>query len=107
MRMVAANVPSIMVTFASVRRVRFPSARPVRPFAAARLNMTTVVAASTSVRLRPSLNLGFATSDVESIREVQGADGSSRYEITTNFLSLYGSVSPLPIFAFTFTWSAS
>lgn len=51
-----------------------------------------------SVRLRPSLHLGFATSDVESIREVPGAGGSSRYEITTNFLGLYGSVSPLPIY---------
>lgn len=54
--------------------------------------------AQESVRLRPSLNLGFATSDVASIKEVPGPNGTSRYEITTNFLSLYGSVSPLPIY---------
>jgi type VI secretion system protein ImpH len=51
-----------------------------------------------SVRLRPSLDLAFAPSDVESIREVPGPGGSSRYEITTTFLGLYGAVSPLPIF---------
>jgi type VI secretion system protein ImpH len=50
------------------------------------------------VRLRPALNLEFASSDVESIREVPGPAGSSSYEITTNFLSLYGAVSPLPIY---------
>src|SRR5439155_25083770 len=45
-RMVAASVPSIMVTFASVWRVTFPSPRPVPAFPAARLNMATRVAPS-------------------------------------------------------------
>lgn len=51
-----------------------------------------------SIRLRPSLNLVFASSDVESIREVPVPAGGSKFEITTNFLGLYGAVSPLPIY---------
>jgi type VI secretion system protein ImpH len=51
-----------------------------------------------SVRLRPSLSLAFPSSDVESIREIPGPSGGTRFEITTTFLGLYGAVSPLPLY---------
>lgn len=51
-----------------------------------------------AVRFRPSLNLSFAPSDIGNIRAVPGPDGSTRYEITTNFMGLYGTTSPLPTY---------
>jgi type VI secretion system protein ImpH len=51
-----------------------------------------------SVRFRSALHLAFSTSDIESIREVPRPDGGRRHEITANFMGLYGTVSPLPIY---------
>lgn len=48
------------------------------------------------IRFRPVLDLAFAASDVSKISEVKSPEGGVRYEIATTFLSLYGTVSPLP-----------
>jgi type VI secretion system protein ImpH len=53
-------------------------------------------AAREVVRLRPSLDLAFAPSDLSGIRQIQGPDGTRRYEVTTRFLGIYGPGSPLP-----------
>ena len=50
------------------------------------------------LRLRPSLDLVFAPSDVREVRPVSAPDGSPRYEVTITFMGLYGTVSPLPTF---------
>jgi type VI secretion system protein ImpH len=50
-----------------------------------------------AVRLRPVLDLAFASSDVARVRRT-GEDGGARYEVETTFLSLYGAVSPLPTY---------
>ncbi len=48
-----------------------------------------------SIRLRPTKSLSFPRSDLESC-EFNERDG--RYQITTTFLGLYGSTSPLPTY---------
>jgi type VI secretion system protein ImpH len=48
------------------------------------------------IRVVPHLSLGFPASDLEKIEELEGKH-PPRYKITANFLSLYGSSSPLPI----------
>ena len=48
------------------------------------------------IRFKPVLDLAFAASDVAKITPVQQPDGSTRYDIATTFLSVYGAVSPLP-----------
>lgn len=56
-------------------------------------------AAREPIRLRPSASLAFPTSDVESIEFIGDDDGHcSRFRLTVNFLGLYGTVSPLPVF---------
>lgn len=55
-------------------------------------------AAGEHLRFRPDTSLGFPASDVVSIEQTPASlDGSSRLRITTSFLGLYGSTSPLPI----------
>lgn len=51
-----------------------------------------------AIRFRPVLDLCFAASDVAKIGAEKGPAGSSRYEIATTFLSVYGAVSPLPTY---------
>lgn len=50
-----------------------------------------------NLRIRPHLSLAFPSADIESIEE-SGDDTDPRFLITANFLGLYGSASPLPIF---------
>lgn len=50
------------------------------------------------IRLRGSTQLTFASSDVAGLRMVKTQDGVARAQITTTFMSLYGSVSPLPAY---------
>lgn len=47
------------------------------------------------IRVRPSAGMGFPSSDVESVQEVEGPDGTKRTRVTTTFLGLYGVSSPL------------
>jgi type VI secretion system protein ImpH len=48
-----------------------------------------------NIRIRPDLSLSFPASDIASIEE---ADDTGRFLVTTTFLGLYGSSSPLPTF---------
>jgi type VI secretion system protein ImpH len=48
-----------------------------------------------SIQFRPNLTLGFPENDIDQIEENTKRE---RYEVTTNFLGLYGSTSPLPTF---------
>lgn len=50
-----------------------------------------------TIRVRPALNLGFAAADIDRIDAVE-EDDQTRYEVTANFLGLYGASSPLPTF---------
>ncbi len=50
---------------------------------------------STSIKVRPSLSLGYAVSDVEDILK---DEDTSSYELVTNLAGLYGVSSPLPDF---------
>ena len=50
-----------------------------------------------TVRLRPSLSLAFPESDLAAVEALEDG-GGARYLVETNFLSLYGSTSPLPSF---------
>lgn len=52
---------------------------------------------NTDIRVVPNLSLGFPASDVEKIESIDH-DGSTQYQVTANFLGLYGSSSPLPTF---------
>lgn len=49
------------------------------------------------VRIRPNLSLGFADADVCTVRDISTV-GYPRFEITANFLGLYGPASPLPTY---------
>lgn len=48
------------------------------------------------IRFKPTLDFGFAPSDIAAIRETELEDGSTGVEVMTTFLSLYGTASPLP-----------
>ena len=48
------------------------------------------------VRLRPALSLGFPCGDIENIDWTESAAAIGRMRVTTTFLGLYGSDSPLP-----------
>ncbi|MBK8207956.1 MAG: type VI secretion system baseplate subunit TssG [Planctomycetes bacterium] len=48
------------------------------------------------IRLRPVLDMDFPLSDVESIEEIEQADGTMRYRVNVAFMGLYGTSSPLP-----------
>jgi type VI secretion system protein ImpH len=50
------------------------------------------------IRFRPVLDLAFASSDVAAISEATGPEGQPRYDMATTFLSVYGAVSPLPMY---------
>lgn len=49
------------------------------------------------IRIHPNLSLAFPPGDIDQIREVD-TDESAGFDITANFLGLYGSSSPLPTF---------
>jgi len=49
------------------------------------------------IRIRPNLSLAFPPADIDCIRELD-EDAYSVYEVTANFLGLYGISSPLPTF---------
>ncbi|MFQ5773102.1 MAG: type VI secretion system baseplate subunit TssG [Kiloniellaceae bacterium] len=52
-----------------------------------------------AIRFRPDAGLGFPSADAQSIERIGRDDGGpSKYRLTVNFLGLYGSVSPLPVF---------
>jgi type VI secretion system protein ImpH len=54
-------------------------------------------AARENVRFRPALNLGFPSSDVDSVEELPGGlDFPARFRVTVNFMGLYGPSSPMP-----------
>jgi type VI secretion system protein ImpH len=56
-------------------------------------------ASDEAVRLRPESSLGFPASDVTNLDLVPvPGKSASRYQVTTGFLGLYGSTSPLPSF---------
>jgi len=56
-------------------------------------------AGAESLRFRPETSLGFPATDVVAIESVpSSSDSSRRLRITTAFLGLYGSTSPLPSF---------
>lgn len=50
-----------------------------------------------TIRIKPRLSLAFPASDVESVQRLGDGD-DPRFLILANFLGLYGSASPLPIF---------
>lgn len=50
------------------------------------------------LRVVPHLSLGFPASDIESIAETTDQNEATGFTIQANFLSLYGSSSPLPTF---------
>ncbi|MDC0677132.1 MULTISPECIES: type VI secretion system baseplate subunit TssG [Sorangium] len=50
------------------------------------------------IRLRGDPSLIFASSDVSELAPVKSADGVERARVSTTFLSLYGSVSPMPAY---------
>lgn len=50
-----------------------------------------------AIRTHPNLSLAFPPGDIDQIREIE-TDAHSGFEITANFLGLYGSSSPLPTF---------
>jgi len=50
-----------------------------------------------SIWVKPKLSLAFPKADVESIKEA-GDEENERFEVSVNFLGLYGSSSPLPTF---------
>jgi type VI secretion system protein ImpH len=51
------------------------------------------------LRFRPDVSLGFPASDVVAVEEIPAVDEHpARVRITTSFLGLYGSTSPLPVF---------
>ena len=50
-----------------------------------------------SISIHPKLSLAFPPGDIDQIREID-SDEHPGYEITANFLGLYGSSSPLPTF---------
>jgi type VI secretion system protein ImpH len=56
-------------------------------------------ASEETVRVRPDVSLSFPAADVQSV-EVQESPGSAaqRYRVTTSFMGLYSSDSPLPTF---------
>ena len=49
------------------------------------------------IHVRPNLSLAFPPADVASVKKKE-IDGQTRFEITANFLGLYGVSSPLPTF---------
>ena len=51
-----------------------------------------------SIRFQPELSFGFSPSDLAGIRRSDPSAGAVRYVITTTFLSLYGTNSPLPTY---------
>ena len=56
-------------------------------------------AAGEILRFRPEASLGFPASDVVAVDEIPATeDQPARFRITTSFLGLYGSGSPLPVF---------
>ncbi len=61
---------------------------------AAPLGETGPVAAE-RIRLRPDASMGFASSDVSAVELVKCGDGVERTRVTTTFLGLYGTSSPL------------
>ena len=50
-----------------------------------------------NIRVRPKLSLAFPPADVDMIEE-QDVDIGPRFQVTANFLGLYGTSSPLPTF---------
>jgi type VI secretion system protein ImpH len=51
------------------------------------------------LRFQPMLNFGFSAADVSSVHAMEVPQGGMpRYEVSTTFLGLYGSPSPLPSF---------
>lgn len=49
------------------------------------------------IRIRPKLTLGFAPADLDRIERLFDQD-QDRYQVTANFMGLYGTSSPLPTF---------
>jgi type VI secretion system protein ImpH len=48
------------------------------------------------VRIRPDVSLTFASGDVAELTPTKATDGIDRMRVTSTFMGLYGSVSPLP-----------
>jgi type VI secretion system protein ImpH len=47
------------------------------------------------IRLRPDVGMGFPSADIAAVETQPSADGTTRTRVTTTFLGLYGSSSPL------------
>jgi type VI secretion system protein ImpH len=63
-----------------------------------------------NLRFRPSLGLGFPASDVESVEPLppDGSGGPERWQVTVNFMGLYGPSSPMPNhFSESMMWAGS
>lgn len=51
------------------------------------------------IRFRPSASLAFPASDIAGVEQLQeGEENPARFRVTTTFMGLYGSTSPLPSF---------
>lgn len=50
-----------------------------------------------AIRIRPKLSLAFPAADVDRIEEISDQE-KTRFQVTANFLGLYGTSSPLPTF---------
>jgi type VI secretion system protein ImpH len=48
-----------------------------------------------AIRFRPVLDLCFPASDIEDVTSIRTDEGEPRYEVTTTFLGLYGSATPM------------
>jgi len=61
------------------------------------LNQSTGKLEPDSIRVRPTLSLAFPAADVDRIEETSDQE-KTRFQVTANFLGLYGTSSPLPTF---------
>ncbi len=55
-------------------------------------------ASTEAVRFRPSASLAFPIADVDSVEQIEDEEGHPRFRVTTTFMGLYGTTSPLPAF---------
>jgi len=60
-------------------------------------NQSTGSLGQDSIRIRPKLSLAFPAADVDRIEETSDEE-KTRFQVTANFLGLYGISSPLPTF---------
>lgn len=62
-----------------------------------RKDLKSITDTNEAIRIKPELTLAFPSSDIKSVRNLGNADDPN-FLILVNFLGLYGTSSPLPIF---------